>query len=64
MIIVQNIKQKNYNKEIITLQYDKSCYDDEKELRKLWGFRVNKYFPEYRVTKVSIQKNKGSLVVK
>ena len=48
---------------MIVLQYDKSCYDDEKELRKLWELRLNKYFPEYRVTKVLIQKNKGSLMV-
>ena len=58
-----NTKEKHFNKEMIVLQYDKSCYDDVKELRKLWELRLNKYFPEYRVTKVLIQKNKGSLMV-
>lgn len=54
-----NLKQKNFNKERIILEYDKSCYDDVIELKKLWMLRVNKYFPEYRVKEVKIEHNKG-----
>jgi hypothetical protein len=62
-IYVLNTKEKRFNKEIIVLQCDKSGYDDPKELRRLWELRINKYFPEYRITKSTIYKNKGCLKV-